>query len=47
MSLNQEERSAVVTYRLEKAARTMEEAKFNLSGKFWGFQHYCVILYHQ
>lgn len=36
MSLNQEERSAVVTYRLEKAARTMEEAKFNLSGKFWG-----------
>ena len=35
MSLNQEERSAVVTYRLEKSARTMEEARFNISGKFW------------
>ena len=36
MSLNQEERIAVVTYRLEKSVRTMEEARFNLAGKFWG-----------
>lgn len=34
MSLNQEERSAVVTYRLEKSARTMEEARFNMSGDY-------------
>lgn len=30
MSLNIEERTAVVTYRLEKAERTMEQAKHNL-----------------
>ena len=29
MSLNIEERTAVVTYRLEKAERTMEQAKHN------------------
>lgn len=35
MSLNQEEREAVVTYRLEKAAKTMEQAKCNLPMHFW------------
>lgn len=35
MSLNQEEREAVVTYRLEKAAKTMEQAKCNLPMRFW------------
>lgn len=35
MSLNLEERTAVVTYRLEKAERTMEQAKHNLPMKFW------------
>lgn len=35
MSLNIEERTAVVTYRLEKAERTMEQAKYNLPMKFW------------
>lgn len=35
MSLNQEERTAVVTYRLEKAERAMEQAKANLPMQFW------------
>ena len=35
MSLNQEERVAVVTYRLEKADRAMEQAKHNLPMKYW------------
>ena len=35
MSLNQEEREAVVTYRLEKARKTMEQAKCNLPMHFW------------
>ena len=35
MSLNIEERTAVVTYRLEKAERTMEQAKHNLPMKYW------------
>ena len=35
MSLNQEEREAIVTYRLEKARKTMEQAKCNLPMHFW------------
>lgn len=35
MSLNQEEREVIVTYRLEKAARAMEQAKCNLPMQFW------------
>ncbi len=35
MSLNEEERKAVVTYRLEKAVRTIEQAKCNLPMQFW------------
>lgn len=35
MSLNQEEREAIVTYRLEKAAKTLEEARCNLPMQFW------------
>ncbi len=35
MSLNQEEREAIVTYRLEKATKTLEEARCNLPMKFW------------
>ncbi len=35
MSLNQEEREAVVIYRLEKARKTMEQAKCNLPMHFW------------
>lgn len=35
MSLNFEEREAIVTYRLEKAQQTIEQVKFNLPGKYW------------
>ena len=35
MSLNQEEREAIVTYRLEKAVKTLEQAKCNLPLQFW------------
>lgn len=35
MSLNSEEISAIVTYRLEKSARTMEQAKSNIPLKYW------------
>ena len=35
MSLNQEEREAIVTYRLEKARKTFEQAKCNLPMHFW------------
>ncbi|MBQ9355944.1 MAG: HEPN domain-containing protein [Prevotella sp.] len=35
MSLNHEERTDVVTYRLEKAARTFEQVKFNLPSHYW------------
>ena len=35
MSLNSEERNAVVTYRLEKAAKTYEQARANVSMGFW------------
>lgn len=35
MSLNQEEREAIVAYRLEKARKTMEQAKCNLPMHFW------------
>lgn len=35
MSLNQEEREAIVIYRLEKAAKTLEEARCNLPMQFW------------
>lgn len=35
MSLSQEERIAVVTYRLEKADRTLMQAKANLPLKTW------------
>lgn len=35
MSLNQEERTAVVTYRLEKAERALMQAKANLPLQTW------------
>lgn len=35
MSLNQEEREAIVIYRLEKATKTLEEARCNLPMQFW------------
>lgn len=35
MSLNFEERSAVVTYRIEKAERALEQAKLNIPLKSW------------
>ena len=35
MSLNQEERSAIVTYRLEKANRALAQAKANLPLQAW------------
>ena len=35
MGLNIEERRAVVSYRLEKAERTLEQARYNLSSGFW------------
>lgn len=35
MSLNFEERKAVVTYRIEKAARTIEQAKSNVPMGYW------------
>ena len=35
MSLNNEEREAVVTYRVEKARKTFEQAKCNLPMCFW------------
>lgn len=35
MSLNQEERTAVVTYRLEKADRALQQAKANLPLRTW------------
>lgn len=35
MSLNQEERTAVVTYRLEKAGRALMQAKVNLPLQTW------------
>ena len=35
MSLDFEERKAIVTYRIEKAARTMEQAKSNIPMKYW------------
>ena len=35
MSLNQEEREAIVAYRLEKASKTLEEARCNLPMQFW------------
>ena len=35
MSLNQEERLDVVSYRLEKSARTFEQVKFSLSSHYW------------
>jgi uncharacterized protein (UPF0332 family) len=35
MSLNQEERTAVVTYRLEKAERALMQAKVNLPLQTW------------
>ena len=35
MSLNQEERTAIVTYRIEKANRTLLQAKSNLPMRFW------------
>ena len=35
MSLNDEERKAVVTYRIEKAARTMEQANNIIPLKYW------------
>ena len=35
MSLNFEERKAVVTYRIEKAVRTIDQAKSNIPMKYW------------
>ncbi|MBP3790391.1 MAG: HEPN domain-containing protein [Prevotella sp.] len=35
MSLNHEERAAVVSYRIEKAARAIEQAKHNLPMEYW------------
>lgn len=35
MSLNQEERTAIVTYRLEKAERALMQAKANLPLQTW------------
>ncbi len=35
MSLNYEERSAIVTYRIEKAERALEQAKLNIPLKSW------------
>ena len=35
MSLNQEERTTIVTYRIEKANRTLLQAKSNLPMRFW------------
>ena len=35
MSLNFEERKAIVRYRIEKSYRTLEEAKGNVTLKFW------------
>ncbi len=35
MSLNFEEREAIVTYRLEKSQKTIEQVNFNLPGKYW------------
>ena len=35
MSLNQEERVAIVTYRLEKADRALQQAKANLPLQTW------------
>lgn len=35
MSLNQEERTAIVTYRLEKADRALSQAKANLPLQAW------------
>lgn len=35
MSLSQEERAAIVSYRLEKAARTFEQAKSNVPLQYW------------
>ena len=35
MSLNHEERAAVVSYRIEKAARAIEQAKHNLPMQYW------------
>ena len=35
MSLNQEERTAIVTYRLEKAERALVQAKANLPLQTW------------
>lgn len=34
MGLNIEERRVVVSYRLEKAERTLEQARYNLSSGF-------------
>lgn len=44
MSLNQEEREAVVTYRLEKARKTMEQAKCNLPMQFWDWWRIVCIM---
>jgi len=35
MSLNFEERKAIVQFRMEKSLRTLEEAKGNVSLRFW------------
>lgn len=35
MSLNQEERHDVVIYRLEKAARTLEQVRYSLPSHYW------------
>lgn len=35
MGLTHEERTAVVTYRLEKATRTFQQVEFNLSSGYW------------
>ena len=35
MSLSQEERMAVVSYRLEKAKRTWEQAEGNVANQYW------------
>ncbi len=35
MGLNREEITAIVTYRLEKSAKTMEQAENNIPMKYW------------